>query len=68
MQKNSDFFVKASVVYKIMREAGGGAKFSNFFGQKLMFLIDLKSQKKLGQSDKVRIPIEKAGKLGNWSK
>ena len=46
------FFVKASVVYKIMREGGGGGKFLNFFGQKLIFLIDLKSQKKLGQSDK----------------
>ena len=35
-----------------MREGGGGGKFLNFFGQKLIFFIDLKSQKKIGQSDK----------------
>ena len=52
------FFVKASVVYKIMREGGGGGKFLNFFGQKLIFLIDLKSQKQFGQSDK---PVSRIG-------
>ena len=39
-------------MYKNMREGGGGGKFLHFFGQKLIFLIDLKIQKKLGQSDK----------------
>ena len=35
-----------------MREGGGGGKYLKKNGQKLIVLIDLKSQKKLGQSDK----------------